>query len=153
MKNTSITSHAFIWPVRVYYEDTDAGGIVFYANYLKFFERARTEWLRAIGVQQKQMADEFRALFVVKATAVEYHASARLDDELVVTVQVEKIGRASVVFLQEVWCGERCLTSAKVTACCVDMDQWRPIPIPEPVLKLMNPKLFLTKSHTGESVK
>nr|WP_314862724.1 tol-pal system-associated acyl-CoA thioesterase [uncultured Undibacterium sp.] len=153
MKNTSITTHEFIWPVRVYYEDTDAGGVVFYANYLKFFERARTEWLRAIGVQQKQMADEFRALFVVKAAAVEYHASARLDDELVVTVQVEKTGRASVVFLQEVWCGERLLTSAKVTACCVDIDQWRPIPIPEPVLKLMNPKLFLTKPHSAESVK
>ncbi|MFZ6801589.1 tol-pal system-associated acyl-CoA thioesterase [Undibacterium sp. Di24W] len=153
MKNTPITTHAFSWPVRVYYEDTDAGGIVFYANYLKFFERARTEWLRAIGVQQKQMLDEFRALFVVKATAVEYHASARLDDELLVTVQVEKTGRASVVFLQEVWCRERLLTSAKVTACCVDMDQWRPIPIPEPVLKLMNPKLFSTVHRPAEKAK
>lgn len=150
MTNTVNTPHTFSWPVRVYYEDTDAGGIVFYANYLKFFERARTEWLRAIGVHQKQMLDEFRALFVVKATAVEYHASARLDDELLVTVVIEKTGRASVVFLQEVWCGERLLTSAKVTACCVDMDQWRPIPIPEPVLKLMNPKLFLNTSMAAE---
>ncbi len=144
MTNTLDKSHTFSWPVRVYYEDTDAGGIVFYANYLKFFERARTEWLRAVGVHQKQMADEFRALFVVKATAVEYHASARLDDELLVTVQIEKTGRASVVFLQEVWSGDRLLTSAKVTACCVDIDQWRPMAIPSPVLKLMNPQLFAT---------
>jgi acyl-CoA thioester hydrolase len=132
----------FNWPVRVYYEDTDAGGIVFYANYLKFFERARTEWLRDIGVNQNSMKDQYNAVFVVKATAVEYHASARLDDELRVTVVVEKTGRASIVFSQEVWCGERKLTSAKVTICCVDMAQWRSMPIPESVLKQINPKLF-----------
>jgi acyl-CoA thioester hydrolase len=72
----------FTWTVRVYYEDTDAGGIVFYANYLKFFERARTEWLRALGVGQQLMAEEHGALFVVKNTSVDYHAPARLDDEL-----------------------------------------------------------------------
>lgn len=132
----------FSWPVRVYYEDTDAGGIVFYANYLKFFERARTEWLRAIGVNQNQMAQEFNSVFVVKSTAVEYHASARLDDELIVTVQVEKTGRASILFLQEVRCAERLLTSAKVTICTVERTDWRSMPIPVPVLRLINPALF-----------
>jgi acyl-CoA thioester hydrolase len=136
----------FNWPVRVYYEDTDASGIVFYANYLKFLERARSEWLREIGVNQKQMLAEYNAVFVVKATAVEYHASARLDDELRVTVVVEKIGRASIVFLQEVWCGERMLTSAKMTICCVDMGQWRSMPIPNPVMRLINLALFVDEN-------
>ena len=68
----------FVWPIRVYYEDTDAGGIVFYANYLKFFERARTEWLRACGVDQRKLAEESGALFVVRSTALDYRAPARL---------------------------------------------------------------------------
>ena len=75
----------FIWPVRVYYEDTDAGGIVFYANYLKFFERARTEWLRACGIDQRQLADDTDAIFVVRSTSLDYRAPARLDDTLAIT--------------------------------------------------------------------
>ncbi len=98
----------FIWNARIYYEDTDAGGIVFYANYLKFFERARTEWLRASGVSQQQLAQEFEVMFVVKATALDYHAPARLDDELRLTVVVEKLGRASVQFVQEAGAGIVC---------------------------------------------
>lgn len=129
----------FNWPVRVYYEDTDAGGIVYYANYLRYFERARTEWLREIGVDQTEMRAEHNAIFVVKATAVEYHASARLDDELRITSVVEKIGRASIVFAQEAWCEERRLASAKVTICCVDVAQWRSIPLPRSVLAKINP--------------
>ena len=74
------TEIGFTWPIRVYYEDTDAGGIVFYANYLKFFERARTEWLRACGVDQNRLVDEAGAIFVVRSTAVDYRAPARLDD-------------------------------------------------------------------------
>ncbi|MFZ3002010.1 MAG: tol-pal system-associated acyl-CoA thioesterase [Undibacterium umbellatum] len=124
----------FVWPVRVYYEDTDAGGIVFYANYLKFFERARTEWLRAAGVNQQQMADERGLMFVVKATAVEYHAPARLDDELRLTVVVEKLGRASVQFVQEAWCGQRLLASGKIKVGCVSKTEVRPAAIPAEVL-------------------
>lgn len=132
---------AFNWPVRVYYEDTDAGGIVYYANYLRYFERARTEWLREIGVDQTDMRAEHNAIFVVKATAVEYHASARLDDALRITSVVEKIGRASIVFAQEAWCEERRLASAKVTICCVDVAQWRSIPLPSSVLAKINPSV------------
>src|ERR1700691_3259897 len=93
----------FIWPIRVYYEDTDAGGIVFYANYLKFFERARTEWLRACGVDQRKLADSDGVLFVVKRTALDYSAPARLDDVIHVISRIQRLGRASVDFHQEAW--------------------------------------------------
>jgi len=124
----------FIWNARIYYEDTDAGGIVFYANYLKFFERARTEWLRASGVNQQQLAEEFQVMFVVKATAVDYHAPARLDDELRLTVVVEKLGRASVQFIQEAWCGDRLLVSGKIKVGCVGVTSLRPAAIPDVIL-------------------
>ena len=78
----------FNWPVRIYWEDTDAGGIVFYANYLKFFERARTEWLRSLGIEQSRLKDELHGMFVVAETNVRYLRSARLDDELMVTARL-----------------------------------------------------------------
>lgn len=90
----------FEWRVRVYWEDTDAGGIVFYANYLKFFERARTEWLRARGVEQQRLRETAGGLFVVSATDVRYHRPARLDDLLLVTAQVTEAGRASLTIAQ-----------------------------------------------------
>ncbi|MFZ6689091.1 tol-pal system-associated acyl-CoA thioesterase [Undibacterium sp. SXout11W] len=124
----------FIWNARIYYEDTDAGGIVFYANYLKFFERARTEWLRASGVNQQQLVQEFEVMFVVKATAIDYHAPARLDDELRLTVVVEKLGRASVQFLQQAWCGDRLLVSGKIKVGCVGVTSLRPSAIPDVIL-------------------
>jgi acyl-CoA thioester hydrolase len=127
----------FEWPVRVYYEDTDAGGIVFYANYLKFFERARTEWLRTSGISQQLMTVEHQAMFVVKSAAVDYHAPARLDDELKLTVVVERLGRASVQFLQQAWCGERLLATGKVKVGCVDALSLRPAAIPEEILRLI----------------
>ncbi len=94
------TAQPFEWRVRVYWEDTDAGGIVFYANYLKFFERARTEWLRARGVEQQRLRETAGGLFVVSATEVRYHRPARLDDLLLVTAQVTEAGRASLTIAQ-----------------------------------------------------
>jgi acyl-CoA thioester hydrolase len=91
---------SFEFPVRVYWEDTDAGGIVFYANYLKFFERARTEWLRSLGVNQGALKGESGGMFVVSETSVRYRAPARLDDELLVTAQLESGGRASLIIGQ-----------------------------------------------------
>lgn len=126
-------SEPFIWPVRVYYEDTDAGGIVFYANYLKYFERARTEWLRAVGVHQHQLTQSHDVIFVVKSTSLDYHAPARLDDELRITVVVEKLGRASVQFLQEAWCGDRLLVSGVIKVGCVAASTMRPSAIPDDV--------------------
>ena len=90
----------FEWPVRVYWEDTDAGGIVFYANYLKFFERARTEWLRALGIEQQKLRDSTGGIFVVSETTVKYHQPARLDDALLVTAQLQELGRASMTIAQ-----------------------------------------------------
>lgn len=130
----------FTWSVRVYYEDTDAGGIVFYANYLKFFERARTEWLRAAGIGQQQMVQDYQCMFVVKATAVEYHAPARLDDELKLTVVVERLGRASVQFVQEAWRGDQLLASGKIKVACVGAVSVRPTAIPEQILQLIKPE-------------
>ncbi|WP_209588675.1 MULTISPECIES: tol-pal system-associated acyl-CoA thioesterase [unclassified Massilia] len=122
---------AFDWTVRVYYEDTDAGGIVFYANYLKFFERARTEWLRAAGVGQQELLEAEGAAFVVKSASLDYHAPARLDDVLTIRTTVEKLGRASVQFAQQAWKGELLLTSASVKVGCVDTATMRPRSLPE----------------------
>ena len=93
-------STEFVWPVRVYWEDTDAGGIVFYANYLKFFERARTEWLRSRGISQAQLRETTGGIFVVSDTQLRYLNPARLDDELLVTAQALEIGRASLTIRQ-----------------------------------------------------
>lgn len=91
---------SFTFPVRVYWEDTDAGGIVFYANYLKFFERARTEWLRSLGLEQSRLREELGGMFIVSETAVRYLRPARLDDELLVTARLEAAGGASLTIAQ-----------------------------------------------------
>lgn len=94
---------SFQFPVRVYWEDTDAGGIVFYANYLKFFERARTEWLRHLGLEQQRLKEETGGMFVVTGTEVKYHRPAQLDDLLQVSAQLHSKGRASMVIAQQAW--------------------------------------------------
>jgi acyl-CoA thioester hydrolase len=133
------TPSTFTWTVRVYYEDTDAGGVVFYANYLKFFERARTEWLRAAGVGQQLMTATHGVMFIVKSTAVDYHAPARLDNELNLTVVVERMGRASVQFVQQAWRidGEEreLLATGRIKVGCVDTQNFRPSEIPHDVLE------------------
>lgn len=95
-------ARVFSWPVRVYWEDTDAGGIVFYANYLKFFERSRTEWLRSLGVEQQRLRESTGGIFVVAETSIRYHRPARLDDELIVTASLVEAGRASMIIGQQV---------------------------------------------------
>ena len=91
----------FEFPVRIYWEDTDAGGIVFYANYLKFFERARTEWLRSLGIGQQQLREQTGGIFVVTDARLRYLRPARLDDELIVTAQLQETGRASLTIVQQ----------------------------------------------------
>jgi len=93
---------AFVLPVRVYWEDTDAGGIVFYANYLKFMERARTEWLRSMGIEQRALRERSGGMFVVSETQLKYHRPARLDDELLVTARLRQVGPASLIIGQRV---------------------------------------------------
>jgi acyl-CoA thioester hydrolase len=91
----------FQWPVRVYWEDTDAGGIVFYANHLKFFERSRTEWLRSLGIEQQRLKDSTGCMFVVTEASIRYHRPARLDDQLIVTASISQIGLASLIIKQQ----------------------------------------------------
>ena len=129
---------AFRWQVRVYYEDTDTAGIVYYANYLKYFERARTEWLRAAGINQRELSEATQRAFVVTRSAVDYHAPARLDDQLDITVAIEKLGRASVSFRQEAWLREtnespRLICSGHIRVGCVDTATLRPAALPEAV--------------------
>lgn len=106
-------------PVRVYYEDTDAGGVVYYANYLRFLERARTEWLRRLGFSQSQLMGQNIA-FAARSVSAEYLKPARLDDELIVVSTIESLGRAQVVFAQRVERGEELLLDAKIRVACFD---------------------------------
>lgn len=123
------------FPVRIYWEDTDAGGVVYYANYLKFFERARTEWLRALGVEQQALRDDTGAIFVVADAQVKYLAPAKLDDLLTVTVKVVEMGRASMLLEQQAWRGGTLLVDGRFRIGCVDGLTLRPRRIPDSVSK------------------
>lgn len=127
------TPHTFTWTVRVYIEDTDVGGVVYYANYLKFFERARTEWLRALGIPHSELIEQQGVIFVVSSVAVDYRAPARLEDEIVITSSIERLGRASVRFVQQAWRDTTLLVSATVSVACVEFESLRPIPMPEAI--------------------
>jgi acyl-CoA thioester hydrolase len=128
--------HPFRHTVRVYWEDTDAGGVVFYANYLKFFERARTEWLRSLGVGQHQLRADTGAIFVVTDTALAYRQPARLDDELAVTVVVDALRAASMRLSQQAWRGSTLLCSGDIRIGCVDAATLRPCRIPPAITSL-----------------
>lgn len=128
----------FSWPVRIYWEDTDAGGVVYYANYLRYLERARTEWLRAQGVDQSRLAAEHGVLFMVLAVNVEYKAPARLDDRLLVTCEAAPDGRTTVVFEQGIYkeigtadAERELLIEATVRVVCLDGRTMRPRRIAE----------------------
>ena len=128
------TDPLFRWPLRVYWEDTDAGGVVFYANYLKFFERARTEWLRSLGVSQEALRRDDGLQFVVSDTAVRYLRPARLDDEVVITVRLAESGKASLVLDQQALRGPDVLAEGRIRIGCVDARTLRPRRIPPTLL-------------------
>jgi len=131
----------FTWPVRVYWEDTDAGGIVFYANYLKFFERARTEWLRSLGVEQQALRERTGGMFVVSGTELRYHRPSRLDDLLLVTAQVVEAGRASMTIAQTARRGPgpdgELLCEGSIRIGWIDAQTFRPQRIPAEVLNAL----------------
>jgi acyl-CoA thioester hydrolase len=127
----------FRWPVRVYYEDTDAGGIVYYANYLKFLERARTEWLAKAGFTHAALEREHRVSFVVHHLEIEYHQPARLYDAIEVTLGLLQRGRGRLVMAQDVLREGVTLASAKVTLACLDCATRKPKRIPAPVAAKM----------------
>jgi acyl-CoA thioester hydrolase len=125
----------FVWPVRVYWEDTDAGGVVYYANYLKFLERARTEWLRSLGIEQTELAERDGVLFVVRRVEADYLRSARFNDALAVECRLAETGKASVVFDQRVVRGDEALFTARIKAACVTVGDIRPARIPVHILE------------------
>jgi len=130
---------AFVWPVRVYWEDTDAGGVVYYANYLKFMERARSEWLRALGFEQDVLRDEAGVVFVVRRVEIDYLSPARFNEQLEVSVRLHEMGRASLSVRQELMRGSTRLAEAVVTLACVDAVRFKPVKIPEPLLQALAP--------------
>ena len=133
---------AFEFPIRVYWEDTDAGGIVFYANYLKFFERARTEWLRSLGLHQRQLREQTGGMFVVADATLRYLRPARLDDELVVTARLQQAGRAGMLIAQQAWLHgpvRTLLCEGSVRAGWVDAATLKPGRIPAAILEKLHP--------------
>lgn len=127
-------------PLRVYYEDTDAGGVVYYANYLKFCERARTEWLRTLGVSQQALIDEQGLAFVVRSLQADYLASARLDDALTVVTRVAMLRRASILFEQQVMRGQDFLFTTRVLLASIDLHRQKPVAIPASLHALLESK-------------
>jgi acyl-CoA thioester hydrolase len=125
------TSSHFIWPVRVYYEDTDAGGVVFYANHLKFFERARTEMLRAMGFEQDELIASEGIIFVVRSVQVDYLSPARFNEQLQVSAKVSLAKKASLTFEQTITRGDEVLCKGSVRVACLDVQTMRPKMIPE----------------------
>lgn len=125
---------SFAMPVRVYYQDTDAGGVVYHASYVNFMERSRTEWLRTFGYTGLGMMQEFGMLFVVRSLKVEYFKPALLDDMLLVTAAIKEVGRSRMAVHQEVRRNEELLAEGEVHLVCVTRDTFKPVAIPE-VLK------------------
>jgi acyl-CoA thioester hydrolase len=128
----------FAIPVRIYWEDTDAGGIVYYANYFKFMERARTEWLRALGVEQEQFREEQKRLFVVVDVEAHFRRPARYGELLHVTCEIAEAARASLTFKQEIFrdgAGGELLLDGRVRVACLDADNFRPRPLPDRLLQ------------------
>ena len=126
----------FCWPVRVYYEDTDAAGVVYYANYLKFFERARTEWLRSFGLNQDKLAQDEGLIFVVRRAVLDFVRPARLDDMLEVTVEPVKRARVYVDLSQEARRDTQVLARAEVRVACLSLRNFRPVEMPQSLRNL-----------------
>jgi 4-hydroxybenzoyl-CoA thioesterase len=129
-----VNADVYRWPLRVYIEDTDAGGIVYYVNYLKFLERARTEFMRSHGYGKNFIAER-DLMFVVHSLEAKFIKPATLDDELEVSVEVLKIAKASMVFKQCVWCDDTLMFEATVKVACVDVNSVKPKSIPLELVK------------------
>jgi acyl-CoA thioester hydrolase len=125
----------FAWPIRVYYQHTDAGGVVFHANYLSFMECARTELLQSLGFDLGELARRDHVLFVVHSAQIAYHKPALLNELLTVTAQVKRVGRARLEFDQAVMRREEVLASAELRLACVSAKSYRPVAVPEAIRK------------------
>mgnify|MGYP006188629699 CR=1 FL=1 len=147
MISSNLNPSVFEHPIRIYWEDTDAGGIVFYANYLKFFERARTEWLRSLGIGQHTLREQTGGMFVVTDAQLRYHRPARLDDELIVTAALQASGRASLTIVQRALLKPEQMTEqaplllseGTIRIGWVDAATMRPARIPNTLLEQLSP--------------
>jgi acyl-CoA thioester hydrolase len=128
-----ITTAAFSLPVRVYYQDTDAGGVVYHSNYLDFMERARYEWLREMGFDIHSLVQVNKVIFMIRSLSIEYFKPALLDDSLQVSVKVKELGRSRLTLCQEVLRGQTLLAGAVVNAVCVGVDTLKPVSVPVPL--------------------
>ncbi len=140
----------FSWPVRVYYEDTDSGGVVYYANYLKFMERARTEMLRSAGFEQDQLQQELGIIFAVHSANIKYKKPARFNDEINVVTSITSLGKASIHFKQSVFLETShhtesmtgLLADAEIKIACLNADKFTPQSIPAPIIEKINKELY-----------
>jgi acyl-CoA thioester hydrolase len=128
---------AYSFPVRVYFENTDAGGVVYHGEYLKFLERARTEWLRHLGFDHQTLARTHRLVFIVSSLVIDFLKPARLDETLSVSVHLESLGKVRCIFAQEIRREDEVLVKAKVTVACVTGESFKPTEIPEPLRRKM----------------
>jgi acyl-CoA thioester hydrolase len=134
-------SNSFTWPVRVYYEDTDSGGVVYHSNYLNFMERARTEWLRSLGFVQTELRRTQGVIFVVREIGIKYHLPARFNDELQVHTELAGVGRSLLRFRQTIVLGNEILTEAEVQVVCIDAERFKPVALPSSIReKIMEPE-------------
>jgi tol-pal system-associated acyl-CoA thioesterase len=138
-----LSNQIFSWPVRVYYEDTDAGGVVYHSQYLNFLERARTEWLRHLGFDHNNLRDEFKLVFVVHSMQIQFKKPAKLDDLLTISSELIKIGRGSFEFFQKIQLyqtdnsNQKILIEAQVKLACVDTLTFKPMAIPAQIREKM----------------
>ncbi len=143
MTEPNQSAQQFSWPVRVYYEDTDAAGVVYYANYLRYFERARTEWLRAAGFEQTDLAAQFGIVFVVRSIAVEYLLPARFNDALSICVELGSVGASQIVLKQRALRENGpngLLVEATVRLACVNLAAMTAVRIPKPLSAALTKK-------------
>ena len=120
----------FLWPIRVYYEDTDCGGVVYHANYIRFLEQARTEWLRSLNIIQSQLAHNFNIVFAITKINIDFISPAKLDDQLEISVTVHQLKKASIEFFQQINNNGVCCCRATVKVACIDTIRFRPTAIP-----------------------
>jgi acyl-CoA thioester hydrolase len=130
-------STEFLWPIRVYYEDTDAGGVVYHSKYLNYFERARTEALRSMGFEQDELIKNDDTIFAVRSIQADYLKPAKFNDEVVVKTRIEQLKKASIVFAQKIHHkhGDEVLCTVKVLVACVSASQLKPRAIPDKIIK------------------
>ena len=132
-----LRNQTFSWPTRVYYEDTDAGGVVYHSQYLNFLERARTEWLRHLGFDHNNLRDEFKLVFVVHSMQIQFKKPAKLDDLLTISSELIKIGLSSFEFFQKISVNQQTILEAQIKLACVNTITFKPIGIPEKIRQKM----------------